>query len=283
MPLNIQKAGSLDVSIANPRDILYIRGNETTDGSIRFHFLGEPGETEAHVELRASGVWNDTGMIFSAGSINLGRDLRVSAVLEFLQTFNASADPLLLTRSLYGHIPYHPFSGTEPNLTPPLTGMPIMPVLDFPVLFDVFPPFTPDNDITGTTISIIFPTLSARVLTDSQHQTGGVAASAPVEITYTKNGVILTRFNIPASQMPASSLLELKFDEDFGLEGSGIVQTFTSDNLFSLSRNAANDIITRHDGFPKSTVDIILEEFVVTDDLSIVFDNNASFVVNNRF
>lgn len=295
MSIQFQQAGVHDVSKSNPRDIVYIKGNEFTDGSIRFRFITrtspDPQETFAHIELRGNdtaesvGVWNDTGMIFSSGSINLGRDLSLSAVGEFLQTFLASTDPLLGTRSLHGHNPYHPFSGTEPNpsLSPPASGFPIMPVLDFPVLVDIFPNTGPFTFITGTTISINFPTLPSRVLTQAQHFVGTTAATSEVEITYAQNDVILTRFIIPASQMPASTLLELDFTEEFGLGGSGIVQTFTSDNDISLRENVSGDIVTRHDGFPQSTQDIILEEFVVTDDLSIVFDDNASFVVNNRF
>ena len=289
MGVHFEHAGSTDVTIINPRDILYIKGNETTDGSIRFRFITrvppDPQETFAHIELRGSGVWNDTGMIFSSGSISLGRDLSVSAVGEFLQTFLASVDPLLGTRSLHGHNPYHPFSGTEPNptLIPPASGFPIMPVLDFPELVDIFPNTGPFTFITGTSINISFPVLPDRVLTQSQHFVGTTAATSEVQITYTQNSVVLNRFIIPASQMPASTLLELDFDEEFGLGGSGIVQNFTSANTISLRENVSGDIVTRHDGFPQSTQDIILEEFVLSDDLSLVFDNDGSFVVNNRF
>ncbi len=297
MPIQFQEAGVHDVSKSNPRDIVYIKGNETTDGSIRFRFITrvppDPQEPDAHIELRNAGVWNDTGMIFSSMSINLGRDLSVSAVGEFLQTFLASSDPLLQTKSLYGHIPYHPFSGTEPNpsLNPPATGFPIMPVLDFPQLFEVFPNTGPFGDITGTTITIVFPTLPARVLTQAQHFVGSIGATAEIEITYAQNGVILNRFMIPKEKMDTPlELIELDFPEGFGLDGSGIVQTFTSVNTISLRLNVSGDKITRHDAFPQSTQDIILEEFVISDDPdlvvpepSIVFADDASFVTNNRF
>jgi len=293
--LHNEHAGSVDVTVANPRDLLYIRGNEITEGSIRFHFIGDPGETFGHIELRDEDVWNDTGLTFSSGSINLGRDLSVSAVGEFLQTFLASVPTILGTRNLHGHIPYHPDTGTEPNPGPAVvfSGMPFMPVLNPPMIMDVFPPFIPDNDITGTSISIIFPELSNRVIRTSQHSVGATGATAEVEITFTQDGVVLSRFRIPASQMQANTSVFLEFTDEFGLAGTNIVQTFTSVNDISLNRNVSNEILTRHDAFPQSTQDIILEEFVIGIDEgpsvldilnpTIIFTNEASFVVNNRF
>ena len=55
MTTSIQRPGTLDVTVSNPNNILYIIGNETTDGSIRFIF--ESPDNEAHVEKRENGVW----------------------------------------------------------------------------------------------------------------------------------------------------------------------------------------------------------------------------------
>ena len=82
MSLNIQSpTGGPDVTRANKRSILYVTtdptaviGDETNiDGSIRFVFT--PGDTEAHIEAKADGVWNDTSLRVAASSLMLGRDL----------------------------------------------------------------------------------------------------------------------------------------------------------------------------------------------------------------
>ena len=298
MGVHFEHAGSTDVTITNPRDILYIRGNETTDGSIRFHFLGEAGETEAHIELRGDdtpqspGVWNDTGLVFSGGSINLGRDLRATAVGKFLASLNASSDPLIDPRSIYPNFEYTPAVGTQDNPTslPPKTGFPIMPVLK-PELFQVFPLPSVSEDL-ATSHTITFPTLSERVIFSTTHQTGVTAPTAEVEVTYTDNGVVINRFRIPSSQMPPNAFFSILFSEDFGFGGANILQTFTSANAFSLRKNAAGDFVTTQDGWLQKTVDIILEEFVITDDLSLLFTNPTEgdpigndpfFIVNNRF
>jgi len=285
--IEFQQAGIHDVSRSNPRDILYIKGNETTPGSIRFHFITrtspDPQETFAHIELRDSGVWNDTGLIFSGGSISLGNDLKASAVGLFLSSFNESSDPIVGTRSLYPHINYDPLDGTQDNPTriPPKTGFPVMPVLK-PELFDVFP--DPDTgEVVANTISIVFPPLSERVIFRSQHQSGNVLPTTEVQVTYTDNGVVINRFNVPASLFFAGQKFDLLF-EDFGFGGSNIIQTFTSTSLFSLRTNAGGNFITLQDGYLQDTVDVILEEFVITNDLSLLFNNNDPFfIVHSRF
>ena len=79
LTINIERSGVHDVSRSNPRDILYIRGNATTDGSIRLMFdVNDPPPAEAHIELLKqdpiSGefVWNDTGLRFDSSSVSLG-------------------------------------------------------------------------------------------------------------------------------------------------------------------------------------------------------------------
>jgi len=76
MPVN--RPSGTDVSVRNPRDGIYIKGDADTDESIRL--LLDSTATIAHMERRADGVWNDTGLRLSAASIELGRDFIISAV-----------------------------------------------------------------------------------------------------------------------------------------------------------------------------------------------------------
>ncbi len=55
MPLHIQRPSSLDVSVSNPNDTLYIKGDEFTDGSHRIIYNAVDGF--GNFETRVAGVW----------------------------------------------------------------------------------------------------------------------------------------------------------------------------------------------------------------------------------
>lgn len=73
MPLHIQRPSSLDVSVSNPNDTLYIRGNEFTDGSHRIRYNAVDGF--GNFETRVAGVWvlgpvvfNDDAWVVDSGN-----------------------------------------------------------------------------------------------------------------------------------------------------------------------------------------------------------------------
>lgn len=78
----------VDVSSSNTLDVVYVSGDENTDGSLRL----SPSDngTEVQFELRTNGVWNDTGIQIAAGTVYLGRELQLSAGGEFLLTRDQS-------------------------------------------------------------------------------------------------------------------------------------------------------------------------------------------------
>ena len=126
MTINIERSGVHDVSRSNPRDILYIRGNATTDGSIRIMFdPNDPDPIEAHIELLkedpVSGefIWNDTGFRFDSSSVSLGRDLRLGAVGGFLETFNVSEIDQHI-KALLPHIQFSALGTVTPAHVPTL-------------------------------------------------------------------------------------------------------------------------------------------------------------------
>jgi len=86
------------------------------------------------------------------------------------------------------------------------------------------------------------------------------------------------------SVMPASTTFTITYDDDFGFEDvTSIFFEFVSDNSISLVTNVGGDIITTQSGHTLVEVDIILDELVLTNDLSITFDNDIGFIVKNRF
>lgn len=275
MEINIQRSGVVNPSINNPFSTLYIKGNESTDGSIRLIHT-DPDEI-AHIELRANGVWNDTGFMFSSGSISLGRDLLLSAVGGFLETVN----PSMMVDHLKTLVPHIEFTTAG---TKNAAHMPILDVRETFVVFDG--PST--GEIISTTIGQTFTVDPTRVLHSSTHEVGSISATEEIIVSYYKGsdntGDLLNSMKLPASDMIAGQPLTIVYDSDFGFE---TVQTiffeFISDNNISLETNAGGDVITSQDGHILAELDIMLDEFVLANDLSLVFDNDLNIVVHNRF
>jgi len=115
MSIEIQRpSGGVDVTRFNARDVLYLRGSEFVDGSIRFIVL--PGESVGQIEFRSLGVWNDTN--FRVDILDLGRDLALKPAGGFVETINPSA----VSGSIRSFLPNIPFDDSTG------TGTPILPV-----------------------------------------------------------------------------------------------------------------------------------------------------------
>ena len=275
MTIEIQRPSGVNVGVNNPGITVYITGNANTDGSIRFMFT--EGDPTAHLESRANGVWNDTGLRLSSSSMLLGRDMLVSSIGGFLETVNPSeiVDHL---KAVIPHIEFN-MNGT--------LGAAHMPILDTRETFDVFPgPVV--GEIVATSIGQVFSVDPTRVLHSATHRTGTVGATEQVNVSYYKGtdntGSLLNRFMLPASEMPANQSFTIVYDSDFGFEQvENIFFEFISENQISLSTNLAGDVITSQDGHVLDELDIILDELVLSNDLSLTFDNNLNLVVHNRF
>lgn len=275
MPIEILRPSGVNVGVNNPGITVYIKGNANTDGSIRFMFT--EGDPTAHIESRAAGVWNDTGLRFSSSSVLLGHDMLVSSIGGFIETVNPS-EIVRHIKSVIPHIESN-INGTKEAAH--------MPILDVRETFDVFPgPVI--SEIVATSIGQVFSASPTRVLHSATHLAGSVGASAQVTVSYFKGtdntGDLLNRFTLPASAMVAGLPFTTIYDSDFGFENiENIFFEFVSANTISLATNVSGDVITSQDGHVLSELDIMLDEFVLANDLSLTFDNDLNFVVHNRF
>jgi len=279
----LNPTGGPDVTRRNKRSILYITTDDTTvigadtdpDGSIRIVFT--PGDPSAHIEAKASGVYNDTGFRFASSSVLIGRDLQASAVGGFLETLNLSEIDDHL-KALIPHIQFD-INGT--------LGAAHTPILDVRKDFVVFPGPTSFQTV-ATSIGQVFTSVPTRVLHSVTHQVGTIQSTAPVEVSYYKGtdntGPLLNRINLPSNSMVASTPLVIVYDSDFGFENATqIFFEFKSSANISLEKNSAGNVITTQNGHELTELDNILDEFVLANDLGITFDNNLNVVVHNRF
>ena len=283
MPAIFDRPSTLDVTKVNPTSKLYITTDSTAligaendpNGSIRIVFT--PGDPSAHIELKANGVYNDTGFRFSSSSISIGRDLQISAVGGFIESLNLSEIDDHL-KALIPHIQFD-VNGT--------LGAAHMPVLDVRQDFVIFPGPT-TGEIVSTSIGQVFTASPTRVLHSATHEVGSVSASASIEVSYYKGtdntGPLLNRLNLPASAMVANTPLVIVYDSDFGFENAtDIFFEFISSASISLDTNVGGNVITTQNGHELDELDIILDELVLANDLSLTFDNGLNFVVHNRF
>jgi len=71
IPVLLLLSNTVDVSVNNPNECIYIKGDENTDGSVRI--CSTEADPTSHIELRTNGVWNDTSFRFVSTSTSSAR------------------------------------------------------------------------------------------------------------------------------------------------------------------------------------------------------------------
>lgn len=271
--LTVTRPGALDVSRSNSRDILYIKGNETTDGSIRLIFI--EGDDFARVQLRAEGVWNLTGFTFSPSTVELGPDMSLGAAAGFLETINPSAADDHV-RALIPHVTFDE-TGTQELHSP---------ILDVLKTTDIFTGLF--GQITGKTLSQLFTVAVGQLVVSITHQVGDTGASESVVYSVfsgTDNtGFLLSEQELPASDFIANTPVVIEYNSDIGFMGPGnIFIEMVSENDFSLETNMDGDILTSLSSQELKTVDLVTQNMVLAEDLSLIFDNDLDITVEDLF
>lgn len=114
----VQRGSSPNVTRLNTPSVIYIAGDESTDGSIRI-IPDTSFQTEAEFQLRSNGVWNDTGILIAASTVYLGRELQISGGGEWMLTKDSGTD----IRSLIPHVRFDAATGTEETVVVPGVGI----------------------------------------------------------------------------------------------------------------------------------------------------------------
>jgi len=281
MPVSIDRPSPVDITKSNPTSKHYITTDPTKvipsdddpDGSIRIIFT--PGETEAHIEAKADGVYNDTGFRFASSSISIGRDMTLSAVAGHLETNNPSA----LVGHVKGLIPHIEFDDDG-------TGQPETPILDAEEIFDVY--VNAVSEIISTSIGIDLGVVPSRVIEHSFHEVGTVGATDPVTVSVyvgTDNtGILINQRTLPASDLVADTQLDIDYDNDLGFEsGANIFTEFTSDTAFSLKTDVSGNPLTSHEGHELAELELLTENLVYDQNFDQILDNSFNPVYSLQF
>lgn len=262
--------GAPSITQANPVEGVYLKGNESLDGSIRF-ILDSLSNVET-IEVRADGVWNLGEFQLSQGSLKLGRDVSLSAAGHHLIVTAPSEPQRLMLEAEYDD------DGTGP---------PEIPILGPKFIRSVQ---QPDNSGSLTTTSHLtsFAALNLVLTTKAYLQTGATAASEDVALVLSHgiipNDIVFFQHNFPSSDFPANS--EVIIDVTPGTEfdpGVVINAKITSNAAFTMKYNAAITVFWFALDFQQQGHEDILTETLMLDtDLCLLFSNDIELLRPNK-
>ncbi len=260
----------IDVTVNNESGCVYIftpnANVPTEDGTVRI--CSTPEDPVAHIELQTDGVFNDTSFRFAPSSVQVGRDLDISAAAGFIETGNPSGTVGHI-RSLIPHTQFEDDGTRQPQ----------SPILDAEKVFDVFTSIA--GEIIAKTIGIDLGVSPGRVLEESIHEVGSVESSQPVTVTFhlgiDNTGFVIDKRVLPADGMVANAELEIDYNNDLGfLAGQQIFMQFTSDADISLQVDANDNPLTKHEGHELSTLELM------TNNVMRNTDGHAMLNVDNE-
>jgi len=272
--LQVTRPNQRDISQSNVNDIVYIKGNETTDGSnrLRFNSIGDI----AVIERRASGVWNDTGFRISSSSLEIGLDFTLSAAAGYIETLNTSAS-FNHQRSVIPHTNFTLVNGTTAPHTP------ILSKLKSEAIFG-----TAVSEVTAMSATVDFPISGARVIDSLIHQVGATGATQPVTVSYYKGtdntGQLLFQKNLPPSDLVANQPLAINFNQDVGLEDNeDVYAEYLSAAMFSLKTDSGGNVLTTRVSHELSELGMLTENLMLDEDLNLMFDESLNPIYSVQF
>lgn len=211
---------AINLGANNPAGVVYLLGDEFTDGSIRLIVDVDIPE----VQERKSGIWVAGELRLDASTLFLGRDVSIKGIGSHLQiNSEESGNKSLLLETRFND------GGTE---------LPHTHVLGPRQNRVVFVP-----DETGEIITSLFELAVTSFLTAFRYKyyfkSGSVAATQPVTMTLTKGsipgGTLVFAEAMPASQWPANTEVEVDLGIGISLSvGAPLLLTISSAANFSL-------------------------------------------------
>lgn len=217
----------IDVTVDNSGNVIYLKGNETTDGSLRMIPDTSFG-TEFEFQIRENGVWNDTGILIAASTVYLGRELQVSAAGEYILTRDDSEE----IRSLVPHVRFDPVTGTADEVV-----VPSVSALSSNVIIQS----DDTGEVSGSTIQFIGVATDTLLANTLLLRTGVSSATGDVTVkllrtSYT-DGLFFQR-SYPQTTFVA--------DSDISLSTNGLVELI-ADEVFYISLECTGTLTLKAD------------------------------------
>lgn len=254
--------------VGTPGGIIYVKGDATTEGSLRLvpDVLGENVE----MQRRMDGVWNDTGIQIAASTVHLGRELQISGAGGHVRTYETNSDIL----ALLPDIPFTHAAGT---------GFPHASVLG-PILTRVVVQSDESAEVVGTDLQSTYLNSSRSLTSKVYMKVGSVAATKPVTVTFRResiSGSILWQRNFPASMMAMPNV-------EFEVDLVGMVEAEANEQIhvqlastapMSLKTNAAQTNVWIALNFHLLAEEELLQDnLLLSNDAGIIFTNDGNLI-----
>ncbi len=230
MSLTIQRPGTVDVTKDNPPNVVYVKGNETTDGSVRYSIVVNRGVNVTEIQKRIGGLWQPTSFKTGANSVLVGTLISLSA-----------AGTNLITTDDDGHTNFHVRSEVENGVATTLSNI----INSF--AFQERAVFRSDesSEFTGTTIEAQTIDNPVHLITQSFYfKTGATEATEPVRIQawdgFGDTGLLIFDQTYSTLDFPSNTEIKLGLEGflEFGI-GANTLTRISSGANFSLKTNAS--------------------------------------------
>jgi len=266
--------GPFDLTIHNPQRVMYLSGDEFTDGSFRL----EPADEHTnfpHLELRADGIWEDTGLTLSPDTLFFGDDVSLGGVGSHLQVNSTEGN----SKSLLLEVVFDDAGTGQPHTH-------VLGPLQERVVFS--------SNETGQITGSLFELPATSFLTAFRYKyyfkTGSVAATSPVTMELSKGstpgGVIIFRTTMPASQWTANTEVVIELVGALSLTiGAPLLLTMRSDNDFSLIGDPAQGGLFFAMDFQAFSLEDVLSiptginRFIVNNTAQLMVDNSGHLIM----
>ena len=284
MSLTIQQpAAGPDVTRRNGRGALYITsdgvladrvGDGDPNGSFRIIF--DPDNDDIVIQKKTGGVYNPTQFRVAGNSLALGFNFLIQSAAHFIKTENSIGTDHH-ENALISHIPFSD-AGSDFSHTP---------VLDVIKNVDIF--ISPAGEINNTVIGQQYLLLTSQILQRITYQVGSQGASSQVThriFQGTDNtGELIDEIIISSTSVNPNTPLVVELNSNVGtsVANVNVFIELSSANSFSLQTDSGGNVITSTLTQELKLLDNVMDELVLTEDLSIVFANGLNFVTHNRF
>lgn len=259
------------VNVENPLDVVYVSGDETTNGSVRI--VIDALNDIATIEERTDGVWNIGELQLSQGSLLLGRDLRISAGGHHIIVTTQD----IPNQSLLLAVPFDDTGTFNPENT--ILGPRFVRRVQQP---DDSGSVTTDDHTTAIVA------LNLTLSTEFYIKVGETGASEDVSIVLSEgvppNDIVFFQKNFPASAFPANTEISfslepgVQFDADIQINSiitSAAAFTLLYESTLTVPWFALDFQLQEHE-------DLLTETLVLGNDLSLTFSNQLELARPNK-
>jgi len=263
-----------NVEVRNDTQIIYLKGDEDTDGSLRM--IPSVDQQEFHFQIRLEGVWADASIQISVGSIVMGLDLQIESAGGWIITSSHGTSGAVKRIIPHTHFSDNGSFGRHSA------------EVGKKVFRNIIQPVYDDEIIVTSTSTIIVPPVNAWI-SKVYVKIGSVAATENVMVTLRRinefGSIYFQREYPPHVFGPALTEVEVELKGLIQItEGFPVhVQIESSANLSFQSYSLTDQIWYALDTQAFEAIGFLQDSMTLTNDAGLVFSNSGDFVTASKF